>query len=352
MKPTLHLLGIPHVVADSDYAHFGFVEAIERFPAMMTHRGYKTIYYAVAGPPIPGAQRIPVMDQQYAEERKADAVNVDSQLYREFNKSLMVELGLNCAPRDIVCAPFGRAHDMALIMLPKETAVVEPLIGYQGAFANFRVYPSHSWMNWMAGKEQANGNDYHWVIPHGFDVDAYRPCTEPGHYVLYFGRIAQAKGLDIFVEMARRRPDRKFIMSGQGDPSPWLVADNIAYIGPTKPADKSSLFSGAIAVVCPTRYHEPFGVIAVEAMLHGRPVLASCFGAYHETIKEGETGYLCRTLKDWLTNLKSAEAWSENNYVHCRWDAMQRFDMYKTAKAYDAAFMQVTDLHQEGWLTL
>jgi glycosyltransferase involved in cell wall biosynthesis len=93
-------------------------------------------------------------------------------------------------------------------------------------------------------------------------------------------------------------------------------------------------------------YIEPFGGVAVEAMMCGTPVITSDWGAFTETVQHGKTGYRCRTLDDYIW---AAEHISNINPMDCREWAVNNYSAQRVALMYDEFFHKVLDLWGDGW---
>lgn len=365
--PTLHLLGIPHTVSfDDRYSHCAFTTKVNRFVPMMQSVDYEVIHYGTVNVSIdPKCECahifFPPSDLEKRtkfdpESRNFVGNHIGGELYKEFNERLAILLDERVQPGDMICCPFGPAHLPALQSseAAKKAFWVETGIGYEQTFAKYRVFESSAWMHYHYGKQQAlsgnnRGSDYDWVIPNYFDIAEWKPSYSPGKYVLYFGRIGEAKGMDIVREIALRRPDLKFVVCGQGDGTPWLTP-NMELRAPVHGKKRNELLQDAIVVLVPSRYVEPFGGVAVEAMLCGRPVLASAFGAFSETL--APQCFSCRTLSEWLRGIKWCEGDSQSDYVQIRKFAEERFNMRHLALQYHRAFKQISQLSGAGWYSL
>jgi glycosyltransferase involved in cell wall biosynthesis len=352
----LHLLGLPHTITREEFSHCAFTGKVLKFSPMMRAQGFEVIHYGVGGMDSGATEDVVMMteDEQQALIGHAydpsgagfvgDVAHTDHPMYRLFNERLAERLAERVEPGDMVCLPFGHGHQAGTRR--HQGINVETGIGYPTCIERFRIYESNAWLHWHLGREQRNGFDYEWVIPNYFDVEAWDLQPEPGGYLLFFGRISAIKGLDIVVEIARRRPDLPVVLCGQGDPEPYLVAPNIEYRPPIFGRARSALLGNALAVLMPTRYVEPFGGVAVEAQLCGTPVLGSTFGAFTETIEQGVTGFRCHTLGDWLAAIDAAPL-LDRTAIHAH--ARSRYSYAAVGPRYTAAFEQLHDLWGEGW---
>jgi glycosyltransferase involved in cell wall biosynthesis len=224
---------------------------------------------------------------------------------------------------------------------------VETGIGYNTTLCPHLVFESSAWMHWHLGKRgEANGSNYQWVIPNYYDLTEWDPSYEVGGYLAYFGRICDVKGLAEVVEVAKARPDLDVVICGQGDPASYLAAaKNIRYQKPLWGKERSDFLRNARALLAPSRFVEPFGGVAVEAMLCGTPVLTSPFGAFIETVEHGVTGYRCHTLGDWLAAVDGAGTLDRRAVRQ----HAERYDMFRLARRYDAVFQYVAELGGAGW---
>ena len=98
----------------------------------------------------------------------------------------------------------------------------------------------------------------------------------------------------------------------------------------------------------PTRYIEPFGGVTIEANLCGRPVLGSVFGSFTETITNGQNGYRCRTLGDYLAAMEIIESGKIDPPSFIAHLALQKYSMYNLAHRYDEVFQLTDGLWESG----
>jgi glycosyltransferase involved in cell wall biosynthesis len=140
------------------------------------------------------------------------------------------------------------------------------------------------------------------VIHHGIDAADFPVGRGDGGYALFLGRMSPDKGAHRAIEAARKarvplvlagklREDSEFEYF-DSEVRPLLGAD-ADYIGEVPHDEKVRLLAGACALLFPIRWNEPFGLVMLEAMACGTPVLAFREGAAPEVVEDGVTGYLC-----------------------------------------------------------
>jgi hypothetical protein len=240
---------------------------------------------------------------------------------------------------DIIFLTMGSAQAPVQQAFPNHV-IAECGVGYEGVLGNTqRCFESYAWMHYIWGKTGVvDGRYFDCVIPNAFDPADYEFGGEGGEYLLFMGRLTERKGLEVVRELAK---DHWVVTAGQGEP-----LDGIEHLGVKRGAEKASLLAGARAVLCPSVYVEPFGGVAVEAMLSGTPVLASPFGAFSETVAHGTSGFLCHTLGDFRT---AVEAVGDLDRKAVREWALDRFTLEVCAPQYGRWINQLATLYGRGW---
>lgn len=146
-------------------------------------------------------------------------------------------------------------------------------------------------------------------MPNGVPLHTYACCVAvPADAPLVFlGRIEEIKGPHLAIEAARRA-GRQLILAGNVAPehSPWFEAwiaphvdgDRVSFTGPVDDVQKSALLGGACALLMPVLWEEPFGLVMIEAMACGTPVIGFRRGAVPEVVADGETGFIVDTVEE------------------------------------------------------
>ncbi|GAC1534728.1 MAG: glycosyltransferase family 4 protein [Acidimicrobiales bacterium] len=182
------------------------------------------------------------------------------------------------------------------------------------------------------------------VIHHGVDPATFPVGTGDGGYCLFLGRMAPEKGAHRAIAACRkagvpllmaakmREPDERDYFDTRIAP---MLGDDVRYLGEVPHEDKLALLGSAMALVNPIRWHEPFGLVMVEAMACGTPVVAFAEGAATEIVDHGRTGFLCRDEADMA---ESIERVREIDRGACRATVEGYFSMDRMVAEHVALF--------------
>lgn len=154
------------------------------------------------------------------------------------------------------------------------------------------------------------------TIHHGIDLNLYRWKDGKREYLSFLGRIAPMKGTHLAIEVAKRaRIPLK--IAGEVQPcyrgywesqvKPNIDGKFIEYIGEADLSTKNELLRNSLAMLFPIQWHEPFGLVMIEAMASGAPVLAFPGGSVEEVILPGVSGYVCSSVEEMALRARDAE---------------------------------------------
>lgn len=145
------------------------------------------------------------------------------------------------------------------------------------------------------------------TIHHGLNPSMYEVNHGKREYLSFLGRIAPVKGTHIAIEVAKRA-GVPLKIAGEVQPMfqdyfdceirPHLDGKFIEYVGEADLAGKNELLGGSLAMLFPIQWNEPFGLVMIEAMMCGTPVLALPGGAVEEVVRDDVSGYICRDAED------------------------------------------------------
>lgn len=138
-------------------------------------------------------------------------------------------------------------------------------------------------------------NDQIMVVPNPARFDDTIANTSEGTYVAFAGRINPEKGVDILLAAAARMPDILFKIAGDGTVLPEMRAratNNVEFLGRLGSDELQAFYRRSRLLVVPSLWFEPFGMVVIEAMAVGVPVIASKIGGLPYLVDEGVTGAL------------------------------------------------------------
>jgi len=139
------------------------------------------------------------------------------------------------------------------------------------------------------------------TVHHGFPPESYSCYTKSGKYLAFLGRTSPEKGLDRAIEIAQRagmplkiaakidKTDQEYFDSCI---RPLLNSSDIEFLGEIGYPEKNAFLGEAAALLFPIAWPEPFGIVMIEAMACGTPVIAYPFGSVPEVVKHGVSGYI------------------------------------------------------------
>lgn len=184
-------------------------------------------------------------------------------------------------------------------------------------------------------------------IYNGIDTSSFPFSAEKDDYLLFLSRMAPEKAPHLAVEAARRLRQR-LVLAGKVDwrdapyfdPAirPLIDGDRIVFVGEADAQSKRVLYQKARALLLPLQWDEPFGLVIVEAMACGTPVIAFPRGAAAELIGDGETGFLVRDVDEMVAAVGRLR---EIDPHKCRAHVQQRFDTSVMTDAYLALYERI-----------
>jgi glycosyltransferase involved in cell wall biosynthesis len=185
------------------------------------------------------------------------------------------------------------------------------------------------------------------VVHHGLDLDEYRVSAARRSYLCFLGRMAPCKAPHLAVEVARRS-GIPLKLAGEIQPlyqdywdsrvAPSVDGRFIEYVGEADLPAKNELLGGAIALVMPIEWEEPFGLVMIEAMACGTPVLAFGRGSVPEIVRDEVSGWICRDVADMAARATTLCIRPER----CRGYVAERFSAGRMARRYEHVYAHVS----------
>jgi glycosyltransferase involved in cell wall biosynthesis len=193
--------------------------------------------------------------------------------------------------------------------------------------------------------------DANWVatIHHGLARRESLASEQPGAYLVAVGRLTWEKGIEEAIDVARstglplkiagkaHEDIEREMLERVVEPA---VAEGVAeYLGELGPNDRDALLAGALATLMLGAWPEPFGLVAIESMVTGTPVIGRRAGGLTETIEHGATGFLVDDLLEARTAVERAATLDR---VEIRYRALARFSPSKMVERYEAVYRDVS----------
>ncbi len=188
------------------------------------------------------------------------------------------------------------------------------------------------WANWLR------------TVHHGLPEDLHEANEAPGQYLAFLGRIAQEKRVDRAIEIAKRAsmPLRVAAKVDAADQEYYekeirhlLSGSDVEFIGEICEQEKTEFLGNAAALLFPIDWPEPFGLVMIEAMACGTPVIAFRGGSVAEIVDEGVTGFVVESIEEAVEAVRRI---SEIDRIECRRRFEQRFSARRMCEDYLAAY--------------
>lgn len=196
----------------------------------------------------------------------------------------------------------------------------------------------------------------HWVgtVYHGLPDDLFVPREEAGKYLAFLGRISPEKRVDRAIFIAREagiplkiaakvdKVDQEYF---EAVIKPLLNDGNTEYIGEIGGTEKNDFLANAHALMFPIDWPEPFGLVMIEAMACGTPVIAFLQGSVPEVIDHGVTGFVVKTTEEAVDAVKKISGLSR---LKCRKTFEAKFTARRMAVDYVKIYQRLIDLRKNS----
>ena len=200
------------------------------------------------------------------------------------------------------------------------------------------------------------------VVHHGLYIQDFKPVKRKmGENFVWLGRFVPEKGAHLAIEAAKQA-QVPLVLAGVIDRhskismdyfeqviKPQIGKDQITYIGPVNMRQKNTLFGRSRGFLNPIEWKEPFGMVMIESMAMGCPVISFARGAASEIIANGETGFLVDTVDEMVSAIAKIDEIDRNavrTYVE------QNFSSQAMAKNYVEIYKKVIQLQKQKFTVL
>ena len=228
-----------------------------------------------------------------------------------------------------------------------------PLVSTIHGFSSHEILPVYKKYNdsthyvAISDADRSPELDYTATVHHGIDLQEFSFQEVSGDYLLFFGRIHPDKGTKECIEIARKT-GKKLVLAGivqdegyfERDVRPHLDDDQCVYIGSVGPKERNGVLGGALALLHPIHFDEPFGLSVVEAMACGTPVIAINRGSMPEVIHDEATGFLVGDAAEMADAVNKVDGLDRGA---CRRWVEDRFSVDRMAADYEKVYRQIIE---------
>jgi len=389
MKYRIHLLGFPHTATNGSWAACAYTQKIAKFVRMMAPRGHTIIHYGNEGSRVECAHVQIFTDAEresfygkHDPTRAYDCVwNPKETAWMLWNSRAIAEIAQRVQTGDFVLGLASDCHKPIADALGPMAWFVEFGIGYYGTFSPYRIFESNTHREWLQGS--VGNKNVDWgdaTIPNYFDPEEFLPVlgshmhaletlrsTQPaafqaineldqwlttrrmdvfgtGGYFMFLGRLNDDKGWRIAVETTAKL-GAPLVLAGPGTISEELPA-HVYRFWVANIQQRAILLNRAIASFAPTLYREPFGGVAVEAMMSGIPCITTDFGGFVETVP---AKFRCHTLKEFVKAAQSTMKMSVAERATLQESTKALYSLQAIAPQYERYFDRLHSRWRDGW---
>jgi glycosyltransferase involved in cell wall biosynthesis len=213
------------------------------------------------------------------------------------------------------------------------------------------LYKRHPWITYVSisdAQKQLEEMPRMHTIHHGIRLEDYRFESEKKGYLAFLGRMAPVKGPHLAIEVARRA-GLPLKLAGEVQPLfddywktqvlPGIDGREIEFVGEATLDIKNELLSNASALLFPIQWNEPFGLVMIEAMACGTPVIALPGGAVPEVVRDGVSGWICRDIDEMVERAADVGI----SPASCRDYTEREFSVERMAADYEELYRACLD---------
>jgi glycosyltransferase involved in cell wall biosynthesis len=328
---------------------YGGIElVIAELAGGLVRHGHDVSLLAAPGSRSP-ARVVPLLERDHADQMGETLFDVD-------HVGRALEVIDDAAGRG---RPFDIVHDHSgfILVAIGDRVDVPVLHTLHGPFTpeTSAFYRRHADKVWLSGLSEAQlaagppGLRSVGAIPNPINLRAWPLERSKGEYLLWMGRMSESKGPHRAITAARRA-GRPLILAGpvqagqreffEREVQPHIDCQRVFYVDEVGGERKRELFAHAAALLMPIRWPEPFGMVMIEAMACGTPVIAFPEGSAPEVVVHGRSGFL---VDDEAEMASAVDRLDELDPAQCRAAVAERYDVDVVTSAYEGAYRKVIE---------
>ncbi|MFI5272110.1 MAG: glycosyltransferase family 4 protein [Ktedonobacterales bacterium] len=328
---------VPLHIAVPPAGYGGTERVVHNLVEALVKRGHEVTLFAT-GDSQTSAKLVPMVKRGIFFDPKVDATALHlamlERVYERANQFDVIHSHL-----DFLTLPyFGRSATPTVLTLHGRLDTPE----YQAAF---RTVPNANYVS-ISDSQRTDLPDVTWMrtVHHGIDVASFPYSPKPGGYLAFVGRMTHEKRPDLAIEIAKQagiplkiaaKIDHKERPYFERTIRPLLDHPLIEFLGERDEHGKRELMRNALALLLPIDWPEPFGMVFIEALACGTPVITRPCGSVPELLKNGVTGYIGREVGELVEAARRVHTLSR---LACRRWAELRFDREQMAAGYEKVY--------------
>lgn len=222
--------------------------------------------------------------------------------------------------------------------------------GKQDRLLLLKKYRNHNFVTLTKAQQTLDFLNYAGTVYNGLDFSDFKFNAKPENYIAWLGRFCHDKGTAEAIAVAKKT-GMKIVMGGKIDwaneeymkyynekVKPHIDGKQIVYLGELGDKEKIELLKNAKAVLNPINWNEPFGLVTIEAMACGTPVIAFDRGPVREQIIEGKTGFIVKNIDEMAEAVGKID---KIDRAFCRDHAVKNFSAKAMAEGYEEIYNKV-----------
>ncbi|MBV6623970.1 MAG: glycosyltransferase family 4 protein [Rivularia sp. (in: Bacteria)] len=216
-----------------------------------------------------------------------------------------------------------------------------------------KIYTHHYKQPYISISDAQRKIDLNYIgtVYNGIDENNYPFIVEPENppYLAFLGRFSPQKGPHHAIAIAKQTGwrlkmagkiddiDKKFF---EQEVAPYIDGEQIQYLGEVSHSEKAELLGKASLTLFPITWEEPFGLVMIESMATGTPVIATNMGSVPEVVNQGISGFICQSHEDMASLIPQALELSRHS---CRKYVEDTFTIGKMVDGYEAIYRKIIE---------
>lgn len=236
-----------------------------------------------------------------------------------------------------------------LVTIPVVFTLHDPIIEGKKFFYERIVSPNIHYVSISnAQRKPSMGLPWAGTVYNGIDLQHYPQKTRRGNYFVTYGRLRQEKGIYEAI-MAAKKARVALKIAGNPAYGPYWerkikphLSRTITYVGTLPRKDIPGFVAGARGLLFPIKWEEPFGLVMIEALACGTPVIAFKRGSVSEVMQHKKTGFVVQTVREMVQAITKIDTIDR---TYCRAHVEKHFSIDQMIEGYERIFTRLTQSH-------